>query len=405
MLNPLAEVRELDPAVPDTVWLVVFAALAIGALLVLRPARRWLRGLGERIPSERFFGFLPSSLIWKVPQWLLLAAVATLWGVAFYHASGAIPALARARDLVGGFLTELGSAVGAIMTRSFFYVGDQGISIWFLASLAIIVALVVSLAGMIRALTRRHVLSRTGLDVGVQESLASAVGYIILGLGLLIALELMGIDLSTLAIVAGGLSIGIGFGLQNVANNFVSGLIILVERPIKVGDRIEVGGTHGRVVRISARSTMVRTNDNIDIIVPNSELVSGRVTNWSQKDRRVRFRVPVGVAYGTDVELAMRLMQDAARDVDGVLETPAPAARFMAFGDSSLNLELRVWTSRRLHRRGLLVSQLNLAIYRMFLQHEIKIPFPQRDLHIKDWPEIQLASRSDADGVPGGDEP
>ncbi len=305
------------------------------------------------------------------------------------YALGVFQSFAFSAALVGSILHILHIAFAAaadLFVRPLFHLGEQAISLQFLLILVVIFIAVSLGATAVRRGLRRHLLSRLGIERGLQEALATGAGYIFLAVGGLIALDLVGLDLSTLALVAGALSIGIGFGLQNIANNFISGLILLIERPIKVGDRIEVGDVHGEVTKISARSTSVRTNDNIDIIVPNAELISGRVTNWSQRDRRVRFRMPVGVAYGTDVRLAMRLMEEAGSEVPEVLRNPAPAARFLAFGDSALELELRVWTVKRLHTKGRLVSDVNLAIYEKFDENDIAIPFPQRDLHLRSWP-------------------
>jgi small-conductance mechanosensitive channel len=175
--------------------------------------------------------------------------------------------------------------------------------------------------------------------------------------------------------------------LQNIANNFVSGIIILFERPIKIGDRIEVGHVNGDVVHIAARSTTVRTNDNIAIIIPNSSFISSNVINWSHGDYKVRFRVPVGVAYGSDVRQVEKLLLEVAKENENILQEPAPGVRFLGFGENALEFELRVWSSRLLHRKGLLVSQINFGIYEKFKQHQIEMPFPQRVLHLKVQPD------------------
>jgi small-conductance mechanosensitive channel len=176
--------------------------------------------------------------------------------------------------------------------------------------------------------------------------------------------------------------VGLGFGLQNVASNFVSGLIILFERPIKLGDRIEVGDVEGDVVEIRARSTTVVTNDNIAIIVPNSKFISENVVNWSYSDRTVRFAIHVGVAYRTDVRKVEKLLLEVADANPDVLREPKPGVRFMKFGDSALEFELRVWSSTLMHRRGKLTSDLNFAIYEKLSENDIVIPFPQHDLHV-----------------------
>ncbi|TVQ87691.1 MAG: mechanosensitive ion channel family protein, partial [Bacteroidetes bacterium] len=203
-----------------------------------------------------------------------------------------------------------------------------------------------------------------------------------------IIIQSAGIDLSFLAILAGALGVGIGFGLQNITNNFVSGLVILIERPVKVGDRIELtnpaGETiNGDVINISARASTIMTNDNIAVIVPNSNLISSTVINWSYNDRRVRFRFPVGVHYKEDPEKVRKLLVEVALANDAVLKTPLPDVQFVKFGDSSLDFLLRVWTSKYIHRRGYLKSELYYAIHKKFKEHNIEIPYPQRDLHLR----------------------
>jgi len=179
----------------------------------------------------------------------------------------------------------------------------------------------------------------------------------------LIAVSYAGFDITNLAIVAGALSVGIGFGLQSIVNNFVSGLILLVERPIKVGDRIEIGTVTGSVAEIRARATLVRTNDDIYLIVPNSRFVTETVTNWSYRSPRVRFHFPVSVASASDPRAVEQALLEAAAKNDHVLKEPAPTVRFAAFGESSLDFELACWTAVMLHRRNALRSEMNYAIH------------------------------------------
>jgi small-conductance mechanosensitive channel len=190
------------------------------------------------------------------------------------------------------------------------------------------------------------------------------------------------VDLSGLTVVAGLLSVGIGFGLQNTASNFISGLILLFERPIKVGDWITVGEVSGDVREINLRSTTVITPDNISIIVPNSEFVSGRVVNWSHGERKIRVHIPVGVAYGSDVELVTRVLLEEAERHSGVMRTPAPKVWFTGFGDSSLNFELLAWIPEPTARPQV-ISDLNYAIDSAFRRNNVEIPFPQRDVHVR----------------------
>jgi len=201
-------------------------------------------------------------------------------------------------------------------------------------------------------------------------------------LGIIIAVQSIGLNLTSLAVVFGLLSVGIGFGLQNVASNFISGLIILFERPIEIGDRITVGDVWGDVVNINLRATLILTIDNIAIIVPNSEFISSRVTNWSYRDSKVRVHIPVGVAYGSDVQLVTNSLLEVARNNAEVMKDPAPEVWFTQFGDSSLKFELLVWTLDP-KRRPEVISDLNKSIDAIFRKNKIEIPFPQRDIHIR----------------------
>ena len=227
------------------------------------------------------------------------------------------------------------------------------------------------------------VLAKSNLDLGTRTAIGTITRYTIILIGLMVILQSVGIDLSTLTVLAGALGVGIGFGLQTVTNNFVSGIIILFERPIKVGDRIEVGNISGDVVRISMRATTVLTNDNISVIVPNSEFISSQVINWSHNDRNIRFNIPVGVSYKEDPEKVKELLLSVANDNDAVLKEPLPDVIFDEFGNSSINFLLRVWTAKLIQTPQVLKSQLYFEIFKRFREVGIEIPFPQRDLHIK----------------------
>jgi small-conductance mechanosensitive channel len=243
--------------------------------------------------------------------------------------------------------------------------------------------LLVFLSKRISKLLVRKVLNRYIKDTGVTDSIGTIFRYSIIVIGFITIFQSAGFDLSTLGLLAGALGVGIGFGLQNVTNNFISGIIILFERPIKVGDRIEVGDINGDVYSISMRSTTVITNDNISVIVPNSEFINSAVINWSHNDRRVRFKIPLGVSYNEDPEKVRGIVLEAATEHPGVLDEPKPDLWFEGYGDSSIDFKLAVWTSDFIQRPGVLKSQLYYAIFKKFGEHNIEIPFPQRDLHIK----------------------
>lgn len=261
--------------------------------------------------------------------------------------------------------------------------GSQQFTLWRVLNLIVLVFLLFLVTGWLRRWVEGSLLARTRMDLGVRGAIGAITRYAALLVGLLIIVQTVGIDLTTLNVLAGAVGLGVGFGLQNVVGNFIAGLILLFERPIKLGDRIEVAGVEGAVVAIKARATTVVTNDNIAIIVPNSSLTSQNVVNWSYTDAKVRFKIPVGVAYGSDVRLVERLLLEVARENSNVLEAPAPSVRFMEFGDSALRFELRAWTTALVHRKGELFSALNFAINDKFLEHGVEIPFPQRVVHLR----------------------
>lgn len=264
-----------------------------------------------------------------------------------------------------------------------FKLGETQLTIRALLTLVLLLMALFYITGKIRNWVVNKLLIKSEVDVGTREAMGTLVRYVVIGIGLLVIFQTLGIDLTPLNVLAGTVGIGIGFGLQNIANNFISGLIILLERPIKVGDRIEVGSVEGDVIKIGARSTTVLTNDDIAIIVPNSKFITENVVNWSHTGARVRFRIPVSVAYGSDVRLVENLLLEVAKENPDVLDDPPPGVRLLAFGDSGLLFELRAWSASLAHRKGLLISALNYAIYEKFQRHGIEIPFPQRDLRIR----------------------
>jgi len=253
----------------------------------------------------------------------------------------------------------------------------------------IFLSLLLAISSWFRAHLERSWLMRTRMDRGAREAMATISGYVGIGIAIIIAMSVAGVEFGNMAIIAGALSVGIGFGLQNIVNNFVSGLILLFERPIKTGDWIIVGSTEGYVKKVSIRSTQIQTFDQADVIVPNSELISGQVTNLMLRDVRGRIRVPIGVAYGTDTMLVKKLLLDIAKDnplviTDGT--SPEPKVLFMSFGDSALLFELRVFIEN-IDKKYQATSDLNFAIDALFKEHGIQIPFPQRDVHIKNAPD------------------
>jgi small-conductance mechanosensitive channel len=238
-------------------------------------------------------------------------------------------------------------------------------------------------------------LVHSGLDRSLQYAISQIASNVILVVGIFVVLQNTGIHLEALTVFAGAVGVGIGFGLQNITSNFISGLVILAERPITIGDRVQVAGVTGQVRKIRARSTVVVTNDNITTIVPNQKFIDSPVTNWTYGDPRVRFRIPVGVAYGTDVELVRKKLVEAAEAHPKALKDPAPSVFFKGFGDSSLDFELVVWSDEMSHRPARFRSDLNFAIEKNLREAKIEIPFPQRDLNIRSG-TLQIARAASA---------
>lgn len=270
-----------------------------------------------------------------------------------------------------------------VLSFELFHLGSSPITLLTIFKFVLLAALVIVAESALRRIVLHRVLTRTHLDEAMRFAVARITGYAFLTLGLYLALTFVGIDLSSLAVLAGAVGVGLGFGLQNIVNNFISGIIILAERPIAIGDRVEVNGVAGQVTRISLRSTVVVTNDNISVIVPNSSFISETVVNWSHGDPKVRINVPVGIAYGSDVEKFRRAMMEVALAQPEVLDEPAPNVFFIGFGESSLDFEVAVWTAEMLRNPKRFRSELNYAIERALRQNGIEIPFPQRDLHIR----------------------
>ena len=262
-------------------------------------------------------------------------------------------------------------------------IGETTITLTTLLYLIVVIIFLIYITKCFERLVIQKLLVKTGMEIGNREATGIIFRYVLLVIGVIIILQTSGIDLTILNVLAGTLGIGVGFGLQNIVNNFVSGLIILVERPIKVGDRIEIGNVHGRVIHLGARSATVLTNDNVSIIVPNQKFVTENIINWSHTDDKRRFIIPVTVALSNDPYLIQKLLLEAAMEDSDVLDDPAPGVRFFGFGENGMHFELRAWSTSLIHQRGLLTSKLYYALYDKFTAHNIELVIPQREVFFR----------------------
>ena len=279
-------------------------------------------------------------------------------------------------------MTTLEGWLGRIANLTLVTVGGTGITLGRLLLALAVIAGFYAASRLIARLIRGRLSGRLRVEQRVLHAVLQIVQWGVVFLGLFVAFQVAGFDLTSLAVLAGFLGVGIGFGLQNVIANFLAGIILLFEQSLAVGDRITVAGHNGDVERITMRSTQIRTRDNIAIIVPNSRFIDSEVINWSHGDPQVREHLDVGVAYGSDVERVRAVLLDAAREHGGVLREPGPEVWFRGFGESSLDFSLLVWIPEPGGRQRLR-SDLYFAIDRKFREAAIEIPFPQRDVHIR----------------------
>ncbi|MFA3783743.1 mechanosensitive ion channel family protein [Melioribacteraceae bacterium 4301-Me] len=269
-----------------------------------------------------------------------------------------------------------------IITSPIFTINQTPISILSIFVFFLIIFGFILFAKFLKNKILKNILNKFNIDHGLQFTLLRLTQYTIVFIGLVVALQFVGINLSGLAVILGFLSVGIGFGLQNITSNFVAGLILLFERPIKVGDRVTVGNTEGDVININIRSTTIQTLNNISIIVPNEQFISQPVINWSYGDTKIRVDIEVGVSYNSDLDKVIKALKEVAAENPEVLKTPPPDVLLSEFADSSWNMKLRIWINDP-KRHYIVRSDINCAIVRKFKEYGIEIPFPQRDLHLR----------------------
>ncbi len=361
---------------PDYVRQMLLVALV--CLMAAYFLQRVVGSLGRRIlltsrrnsssePRSEGHRFLVGAVV-KIVQ-------VTIWGAVVIVAAGFFPASRIATH-------RLMRAAGETLASPVLPLGDRSYSVLDAIILLTLFILLVKSVGVIQGVLRSRVLQFTGFNAGGQEAIAFIVQFVLLFLGSLVLLQLWGLDLSSLTLFASVLGVGVGLGLQGITKNFISGMIIIFERPIQVGDFVEVGDLQGTVRRLNLRSTEVVTLDRVSIIVPNSEFLESRVINWSHGSPVSRLQIPVGVAYESDCKAVRSALIDACKDYTGILAEPAPRVFFTGFGDSSLNFSLLVWIDQPM-RQYEINSDLNFRIEAILRNRKITIPFPQRDLHLK----------------------
>lgn len=289
---------------------------------------------------------------------------------------------------------ELFEKIRLILDFPLFSLGKSPVTLMSAIILILSTFLLIMVTRIVQRWVVHKLMSKSTIELGVRDAVASLARYVILVLGFIVIFQSAGLDLSAFSILFGALGVGIGFGLQSLTNNLVSGLVILVERPIKLGDRVEVGTVKGDVTKISMRATTIRTNSNISVIVPNTEFVTSTVINWSHDDRNVRVLIPVGVSYKEDPARIREILLDVVKQEPGVLAHPEPAVLFDTYGDSALNFNLSVWTQQFKSTPALLKSRLYFAIFDRFRTEGVEIPFPQQDVHIIDTPESRQGEHS-----------
>lgn len=260
--------------------------------------------------------------------------------------------------------------------------GGMRISMLLLIKGVVVFAVLLKLASSGSSLLEKRILSFEELTPSVQVLLSKALKITLLAVAVIVALSSLGINLSAFAFIGGAIGVGVGFGLQKVVSNLVSGVILLLDRSIKPGDVIAIGSTYGRIQSLGARYVSVATRDRTEYLIPNEDLITTQVINWSFSDKLVRLKIVVGVHYDSDIHEVMRIMVEAAAKIPRVLSGPKPACQLKNFGDNSIDMELRIWISDPENGISNVSSAVRVAIWDVFKEHGIEIPYPQRDVHI-----------------------
>jgi small-conductance mechanosensitive channel len=341
--------------------------------------------------------------------------VPVLWFLTLYQLTATAIALFLPKRHVIRFMTWLAVTLGIIIlaTRYFgqdaalmtavnhpFHAGPAVISLALILKAVFLFWGLFLIAGQFTAFLQNRVVSRTDIDPTLASAMLRFLKFFLFGIGVLVVLNTAGVNLSALTIFGGALGIGLGFGLQNIASNLVSGIILLMDRSIKQGDVVTVGDSYGWVVRLGARYVVVRTRDGVEKLIPNANLIASEITNWSHSDRAVRLHVKVGVSYNADPYKVRDLLLHVADNHPRVLKYPQPNVLFVNFGESSMDFEIRLWINDPQEGVENVRSAMRFEIWKIFKEHGIEIPFPQRELHIKSAPAPEHHSQEFEETMP-----
>lgn len=376
-------------------------------------ATRWRGGDAWLAKGGVTLAAIALPLTWLALQWILgLAAEQAAWPhhlltitvslltawVVIRLASSLIrePGLAKAVSIAAwgiAALNILGLLDPTIMLLDglALNVGDLRISLLTVIKGVVALAVLVWAAMLLTRLMEQRISTLTNLTPSVQVLLTKLVKIVLVTIAVVIAISSVGIDLTAFAVFGGALGVGVGLGLQKSVSNLISGVLILLDKSVKPGDVIEVSGTYGKVNSLGGRYASVITRDGVEHLIPNEELIGQQVSNWSYSSNEVRLRLPVGVSYGADVRKAMELMREAANETDRIISEPQAGVLLRGFGDSSVDLELRMWIDDPMNGVSNVKSAVLLRIWDKFHEQGIEFPFPQRDLHIKTAAPLQIA--------------
>lgn len=439
-LDP-AEIQRLAQTAWDWLLAHVFiwqsgvqAAIVIVAVLLAKILSPHLARLIERIADHpRCPGWLKGKVraqaqlsfafVWLVLQWFtVLAAKGAVWPhrlmesvvslltawVVIRFASSFIrdPGWARTLAVVAWTVAAL-NLVGLLdptirtLDSMGMSLGDVRLSVLGLIKAALVLVVLLWVAGAVSRIIEHRLDGSQSLSPSARVLMGKFIKVALIFVAILAALESIGIDLTALAVFGGAVGLGIGFGLQKVISNLISGVILLMDKSVKPGDVIAIDNTFGWINRLSARYVSLITRDGTEHLIPNEDLISQRVENWSYSDSLIRLKLPIGVAYESDVPLAMKLAVDAAENVERVLKTPAPVCRLMEFGGDSVNLELRVWISDPQKGVANVQSDVLLNVWNLYHENGVEFPFAQRDLHLKSAVplDVRLVDKNDPGGA------